>query len=365
MPWNREMKTSWLPSVTVLAAALVTAGCFVHEEAARASDGPAGDAQAAEQAGSGSEDAVLAEVGGVPITGVRVEEDLAAELQRIDRERHELVERGMEQAIQRELLTLEAAAKEVEVDELLNQLYADIPEPTEGQVDAFYEARKSQINQPKETVAPQIVNYLRQQERQKVYNDLLTELRDRYEVRRFMEPMRVEVASAASAPTLGPSDAPVTIVEFSDFQCPYCQRLAPTLDKVVEEYGDKVRLVFRQFPLPIHADAQKAAEASLCAADGGKFWEMHDKMFENIQQLSVDQLKASAAALGLDEEAFGACLDSGKHAAAVADDLQAGRAAGVTGTPAMFVNGRFLSGAVPYEQLAALIDDELERGGGE
>ena len=173
--------------------------------------------------------------------------------------------------------------------------------------------------------------------------------------------MRVEIAEAQNAPSVGRAGAPVMIVEFSDFQCPYCQRLAPTLDKVVETYGDRVQLVFRQFPLGIHANAQKAAEASLCAAEGGKFWEMHDKMFENIHSLASDELKELARSIELDSGAFDECLDSGRYADQVASDIEAGRLAGVTGTPAIFINGRFLSGAQPFEKIASVIDDELER----
>lgn len=313
----------------------------------------------AERAGA-AEPEILAEVGSVDITRAEVESSLASELQRLERERHELIERGLDQAIERSLVELEAEARGVSRQELLDAVYADVAAPTDEEVDQFYEQRKSQINRAKEEVADQIRSYLQQQRRQAAYDELVGELRQRYEVASYLEPMRTEVATA-DAPAMGSADAPVTIIEFSDFQCPYCQRLAPTLDRITETYGDQVRLVFRQFPLPIHADAQKAAEASLCAAEQGKFWEMHDAMFANIQALSVAELKQKAGELGLDTEQFAACLDSGRFAAQVAQDLQAGREAGVTGTPAMFINGRFVSGAVPYETVAGVIDDELQR----
>jgi protein-disulfide isomerase len=171
------------------------------------------------------------------------------------------------------------------------------------------------------------------------------------------------VEVAATGPATGPATAPVTIVEFSDFQCPFCSRLTPTLDQVKKKYGDKVRIVFRQFPLPMHQNAQKAAEAALCANDQGKFWQLHDAMFGNQAALGVDQLKAKAVELGLKADDFNKCLDSGAKVAVVEADKKAGSEAGVNGTPAMFINGRFLSGAVPLEQVTSVIDDELRRKG--
>jgi protein-disulfide isomerase len=302
---------------------------------------------------------VLARVGSIEITVQEVEEDLASELMAVNRERQEILEKGLDAAIEEALLELEAAAQGVPENKLLEQVYADVAQPSEADIDAFYEGRKARINKPKEEVAGQIRNYLLQQSRQNSRNYFLKGLRERYEVVSYIEPIRMAV-SAGSAPSFGPANAPVTIVEFSDFQCPYCQRLAPTIDQVKAKYGDQVRVVFRQFPLPIHDNAQKAAEASLCAAEEGKFWEMHDAMFANIRALGVDDLKKTADGLNL-ADGFDQCLDSGKFASQVAEDLREGRAAGVTGTPAMFINGRFVSGAVPFDQIAKLIEDELER----
>ncbi len=193
-------------------------------------------------------------------------ESLASELQRIERERYDILAQGLETRIEEALIDLEAAAQGVSRADLLQQVYADVSEPSEADIDAVYEARKARINRPKEEVAPQIRNYLQQQSRQNAYNFYLKGLKERYEIRRFLEPIRAEVGEG-NGPSFGPEGAPVTIVEFSDFQCPYCQRLAPTIDRVKQTYGDQVRIVFRQFPLPMHADAQKAAEASLCAAE--------------------------------------------------------------------------------------------------
>jgi protein-disulfide isomerase len=232
---------------------------------------------------------------------------------------------------------------------------------TEEEIDAFFEENKARINQPREQISEQIRGYLDGQKRTELLQGLYASLRSKYEVETFLEPIRISVA-ADGHPAVDPADAPVTIVEFSDFQCPYCSRVTPTLKKVVDEYEGQVRLVFRQFPLrSIHPMAQKAAEASLCAADQGKFWEMHDLMFADQRQLGDDNLMAMAATLEIDAESFNECLTSGQHEAAVEADLQAGQAAGVSGTPAMFVNGRFASGALPYDQLAAMVDEEIAR----
>jgi protein-disulfide isomerase len=180
------------------------------------------------------------------------------------------------------------------------------------------------------------------------------------ETTRF-EPPRTAVA-ADGFPAKGPEDAPVSVVEFSDFQCPACARVVEPLRRLADTYGERLRLVFRQFPLSrIHPNAQKAAEASLCANEQGRFWEMHDAMFADQEALGVDDLKRTALSLGLDPDPFDTCLDSDRYADEVAADLQAGRAAGVTGTPALFINGRLVSGVQSYETLAGIVDEELER----
>ncbi len=160
----------------------------------------------------------------------------------------------------------------------------------------------------------------------------------------------------------GDADASVTIVEFSDFECPFCGRYYNQAYKQIKEnYIDagKVKYVFRDFPLGFHAKAQKASEAAECAGDQGAYWDMHDRLFENSQKLSVEDLKEHAKALGLDSAEFDDCLDSGKYEDEVKKDLADGAAAGVTGTPAFFVNGKKISGAQPYSAFEAAIEAEL------
>lgn len=177
-------------------------------------------------------------------------------------------------------------------------------------------------------------------------------------------PARLDNVSEDDDPVLGPDDAPVTIVEFSDFQCPFCARFQQqTFNALVEKYGDNIRVVFRDFPLTsIHPDAAKASEAAECADDQGKFWELHDAMFQSqaITGVGLPAVTSMAESIDLDMDEFQECLDSGKYTEEVAKDLQEGASYGVTGTPTFFINGVRLVGAVPLEQFSAIIDQELE-----
>lgn len=158
----------------------------------------------------------------------------------------------------------------------------------------------------------------------------------------------------------GNKNAKVTLLEYSDFQCPFCQRHNPTLDQLITQYGDDVRVVFRHFPLnSIHPQAQKAAEASECAAEQGKFWEMHDLMFANQSALDVTSLKGYAKTLGLSQSQFDSCLDTGKYASKVNQHASEAQAAGITGTPGTFVNDQLVKGAYPVATFQQIIDSML------
>jgi protein-disulfide isomerase len=160
----------------------------------------------------------------------------------------------------------------------------------------------------------------------------------------------------------GNKNAKVTLIEYSDFECPYCARHFDTIKQIQQTYSKDVRIVFRHFPLSFHPNAQKAAEASECAGAQGKFWEMHDKIFEanKAGKMSVDQWKQDAKDLGLDTNKFNKCLDSGAMASVVSADQAEGSAAGVGGTPATFVNGELIEGALPFESFKAKIDAALK-----
>jgi protein-disulfide isomerase len=165
------------------------------------------------------------------------------------------------------------------------------------------------------------------------------------------------------APFKGPAKAPVTIVEFSDFHCPFCRRVIPTLAQLQSQYGEKIKLVFRDFPIEsLHPGATKAHEAARCANEQGKFWPYHDKLFAGPSNASPELFKGLAKELELDALAFETCLGSGKYQAAIKQDIEEGNRVGVSGTPAFFINGRLISGAQPFEAFVRVIDDELARG---
>lgn len=179
-----------------------------------------------------------------------------------------------------------------------------------------------------------------------------------------LDPPRSQVEIAAHDPARGPADAAVTIVEFSEYQCPFCARVTPTLKALEQKYAGKIRLVFKDFPLQNHAQAPKAAEAAHCAGDQGKYWELHDRLFANQQLLQVPELKKHAAAIGLEQAAFDQCLDSGKHTANVQADFELGTQMGVGSTPTLYINGRLVTGAQPLPVFESIIDEELARKAG-
>jgi len=277
------------------------------------------------------------------------------------REIQSLIESNAGRYLDDELLRQEAQARNVTVEDLEKQI--KVPEVTDADLHAFYDANAPQIGKPFAAISSQLGQYLRQQAAERERRAFLDGLRAKYDARVTIEPLREQVEPVG--PSLGRADARVTIVEFSDFQCPFCQKLEPELKQLMQKYPRDVRLVYRQLPLiELHPNALLAAKASLCASDQGKFWEMHDAMFADQNALGGEALKKTADKLHLKAKAFDTCLDDPKIAARVEADAKAGISYGVSGTPGLFINGRFVNGVVPLEDLEKLVDDELRRSGG-
>lgn len=194
------------------------------------------------------------------------------------------------------------------------------------------------------------------------YDQVLAQLKQMEAANKPLTPEMASKLAGDDAPAFGPKDAKVTIVEFSDFQCPYCSRAAEASKQIKLKYGDKVRFVFRQFPLSFHAQAQKAAEASLAAHAQGKFWPFHDALFANQSQLGEEDLKKHAAKVGLNVAVLDKALKSDQYKKQVEADFALGTQVGVNGTPTMFLNGKRVPNAVSFEAIETLIKQEL--GGG-
>jgi len=346
------MKVQTLAIFLLLSGALTTSGSAQKEDTSNPSE-------------------VVAEVQGVAITQEDLQKGAAEELEKWEmqslqfeaqqaRARHEILQNQLDALVAEQLVALEAAAQGLSDEELLEKETSNFEEPTEVEVDVFYEANQQRLQGPRTQLLPMIRQYLADQKKEQIYQDFVDQLKTKYGVVTHFQPLRMNVVTEGH-PSHGPADAPVTIVEFSDFECPYCRSMLGTIKNVQETYGEKVRLVYRQFPLnSIHPNAQRAAEASLCANEQGKFWEMHDLMFEDQSGLSVEALTQKAKTLELDDATFETCLSSNKYAEQVKKDVMAGTVVGVTGTPAVFINGRPLIGNVPFSDVAQIIDDELK-----
>jgi len=234
------------------------------------------------------------------------------------------------------------------------------PPVTDEEVRALYEARKVPGAPAFEQVAAQLKEGLEQQKTEAALQRFYAGLRAKHKITASLDPLRSPVA--ADGPSRGPTDALVTIVEFADFQCPYCRRLEPELTDILKRYPTQVRLVYKHYPLDdIHPQALHAAQAAVCAGNQGKFWEIHDGIFADTTPLSLNSLRSIAQRAEMDTTKFEECVRSQDPNSVIGADIRAGNDLAVRSTPALFVNGRYIEGAVPEEKIVAVIEDELKR----
>lgn len=248
-------------------------------------------------------------------------------------------------------------------DQFLEKFIAKDVKITDAEIQKF--AKERNIPQLNDELKKRIERFLSETKKREAIESWLNSQMAKSPVEVYLEkPQRpVYNVKVGDAPFAGGSDAKVTIVEFSDFQCPYCSRAAQTVNELKKKYGNKIKVVFKNFPLPFHKDAFKAAEAGLCANEQGAkhFWKLHDLMFAEQDNLKVDGLKAKAKTVGLDMKKFETCLDSSKYANKVRETIEEGKAVSVKSTPAFFVNGQLVNGAQPIEVFSELIDEALAK----
>jgi predicted DsbA family dithiol-disulfide isomerase len=302
----------------------------------------------------------IAIVAGQPIYEEDILPRIEGELYRLRSEEYEVKSRALEKLINEKLLEAEAKKRNLSREKLLEQeADSKVPVPTDPEVEAIYEAQRARIGRPLADVKEQLRRAIQEARKERARDDYLDRLRAAAEVSIFLRPPKIEV-TYDPARFRGPSDAPVVIVEFSDFQCPFCLRAVPTVQAVLDKYGSRVAHAYRDFPLDeLHPQARKAAEAAHCAAAQGKFWEYRQLLFDSFGKLDRKTLSAHARAIGLTLPSFDTCLDSGEYADAVQKDYEEGQRLGVNGTPAFFVNGIMLSGAQPASAFEKIINAEL------
>jgi protein-disulfide isomerase len=307
----------------------------------------------------------LAEVDGVAITSEEVEKTLAAQLSKLEEQIYNLKRQRVEALINEKLLAKEATKRGVSVPGLLDaEVTSKVGLVTEQEVEKVYQENRDKLKGEESALRDQIRGRLQSLKLAAKREEFLKSLRSQAKVVVNLKPppvFRVAV-SVDGAPSKGSAKAPVTIVEFSDFHCPFCRRVIPTLAQLESKYGDKIKLVFRDFPIEsLHPGVTKAHEAARCANEQGKFWAYHDKLFATPPKSSPEAFKELAKEIGLNPNAFETCLNSGKYQTAIKEDIAEGNRVGVNGTPAFFINGREISGAQPLEAFARIIDDELSR----
>ena len=305
----------------------------------------------------------LAEVNGEAITSTDLERGLGAKLSTLEEQLYTLKRDELDNLIAQRLLAQEAARRGTSVTALIDaEVTSKVGLVSEKDVDTFYQTNKERLRGDEASLRENIRAHLQQLKLAAQRQRFVESLRAQSKVVVHLQapPVTRVAVSTDGAPVRGAQEAPVTLVEFSDFHCPFCSRAQSTLKQVLERYPGKVKLVYRDFPLEgLHPQARAAAEAARCANDQGKFWEYHDVLYTTAPRGGPEDLKRYAGQVGLDVPKFDQCVASGTHRAAVKHDMEEGSRLGVTGTPAFFVNGRPLQGAQPLEAFVKVIEEEL------
>lgn len=307
-------------------------------------------------------DDIVAVINGTNILASELDEAARPRLKRVEQDIYEIKRNALDDKIQEKLLEQAAAKENLGVDKYLEKnVDKKISPPTEEEIKQFYKARKDQIGaKTYEQMKDTISSFLVQDRQNTARQTLLAGLRSEAKIEVKLSPPRIEV-EAGDSPYMGPKNAPVTVIEFTDYQCPFCGRVRPTVNQITSEYKDEVKYVIRDFPLSFHQYAKKAHEAAHCAGDQKKYWEYNKILFSDQNALQIEKLKKYASDLKLNTNKFNKCLDEGKFAKKVEEDIKVGIDAGVSGTPAFFVNGILVSGARPFSEFKRMIDEELKR----
>jgi protein-disulfide isomerase len=304
---------------------------------------------------------VVAEVNSTPVFAAELDQRAESRLARLRQEEYDIRKQVLDEIVAERLIDAEAKKRGISREGLLEREVAARSEaPSPATILSLYEQNKARFaGSSKEQALERIRKALGERAQSQRRTEFLQGLREQARIAVRLQPPRAAVGIPDGAPATGPASLPVSIVEFTDYQCPYCHRAQATIEQVLSYYQGKVRLVHMDFPLDGHPGAFPAARAARCAGEQGKFWEFHKNLMTDSGLLDKADLEARAGKLGLKVPEFGACVASGRYDAAIRASFDEGEALGVTGTPAYFVNGRMLSGARPFEAFGELIESEL------
>lgn len=314
--------------------------------------------------GCGKSSDVAATINGKPITMKEVDQAFNG---KVAEQIYQLRKNALDSIIEQKLLEQAAAEKKLTVEEFFKQeVDSKVNEPTEEEIKTIYEANADRYGEKFEQVREGIAGALKNNRINIQRNALLSQLKEKSKIEAKLEKppvVRAKVSIDGTDRCMGPDNAKITLVEFTDFQCPFCGRARPTIDQLLETYKQDLKYCYRDFPLSFHQDAQLAAVASQCGFEQGseKGWKYFRNLFNNQRALKSTNLKQYAKEMGLNTEPFNQCLDTQKFLSKVQKDLQEGIQAGVSGTPGFFVNGILLSGAQPFANFKEIIDEELKK----
>lgn len=307
---------------------------------------------------------VVAKIGEESVTLEELDRTITARLIQMRQQKYDLRRGALLQLIATRLFEREAASRDLAVEDLFKtevELKAGVP--TEREIQAFYDRNKARVTQLRgktleesKTVIEQMLRREKMVARQQAYIEGLMEAAG---VKLLLQAPRLDVPVPAGEPARGPEDAPVTVVQFSDYQCGFCKQVHPAIEEILAEYAGKVRFVYRDYALHFHQRAFPAAKAARCAGDQGKYWEYHNDLLEVPSALDDADLKNRAVKLNLDPAAFNECYASDRHDEAIDTGLADGKTLGVTGTPTFFINGRMMVGLSSKEDFTAIVDEEL------
>ena len=344
----------------IRSGALLALTCFGVAGCSHPSD--TAEAAGAQAAGSSR---VAAHVDGVPISWDEMDKRAAERLTALRQDEYEARSEALNDLIYEKLLASEAKRRGLTTEALLREeVTGKVEKPTPAEVEAIYEANKERVQgQPKAPILVEIENHIYNQRLALRQGGFRKELLGKGTVATLLEPPRFEITLPPTSPSLGPKEAKLTLVEFSDYQCPYCHQAQSVVEEILKKYDGKLRFVHGEYPLPQHPRAFAASVASRCAGDQGKYWEYHKGLLQVASDYGDADLKARATKLGVDATHFGECLASGRHDAAIEASRQFGSAVGVNSTPTFFVNGRKLRGVRSIEDFETIFREELARAG--